>query len=235
MTGGLAIGRWRSCTPDCERVEYLVLIFQILFWLAIGWVIYSAVGYLALLALVGRFVRHPVARAEITPTVSLLIAARNEEKVIGTKLENTLALDYPPGKLQIVVMSDASTDRTDEIVRGYADRGVLLHAVPDGLGKPHAMNVTVPLATGEIVVISDADSAYVPDALRKLVRNFADPEVGAVTGQEKRVAAADGAGLGESLYCQLDNRIKELEGQMSWSTAGSWPSAASCTPFWIHI
>jgi cellulose synthase/poly-beta-1,6-N-acetylglucosamine synthase-like glycosyltransferase len=82
------------------------------------------------------------------------------------------------------------------------------------LGKPNAMNATVPMTSGEIVVISDADSAYAPDALRKLVRNFADPQVGAVTGEERRVAAADGTGMGEGLYCRLDNLIKRLEGRI---------------------
>jgi cellulose synthase/poly-beta-1,6-N-acetylglucosamine synthase-like glycosyltransferase len=189
-------------------------ITHLLFWLAIAWVVYANVGYLALLTIVSRFVKRPIVRAEITPAISFLIAARNEEKVIAAKLENTLALDYPADKLEIIVMSDASTDRTDEIVRGYAGRGVMLQAVPDGLGKPNAMNATVPLAGGEIILISDADSTYAPDALRKLVRSFADPEVGAVTGEERRVAAASGEGLGEGLYCRLDNQIKRLEGQM---------------------
>jgi glycosyltransferase involved in cell wall biosynthesis len=191
-----------------------MLIAQVLFWFSLGWVVYASIGYLILLVVVSRFVRRSVARADITPAVSLLIAAKNEESVVAQKLENSLALDYPRDKLEIVVMSDASTDRTDEIVRAFAGRGVILHAVSDGLGKPNAMNATVPMASGEIIVISDADSTYAPDALRKLARNFADPQVGAVTGEERRVAAADGAGMGEGLYCRLDNLIKRLEGRL---------------------
>jgi cellulose synthase/poly-beta-1,6-N-acetylglucosamine synthase-like glycosyltransferase len=187
---------------------------QVILVTALAWITYATFGYLLVLLLVSRFVRRPVRQADITPSVSLLIAARDEQDVIGGKVENSLALDYPPDHLEIVVMSDGSTDRTDEIVRGYSAQGVILHAVGGGLGKPHAMNVTVPLLTGEVIIVSDANSMYASDALRKLVRNFADPEVGAVTGEERRVAGAGGAGMGESLYCRLDNLIKRLEGRV---------------------
>lgn len=191
-----------------------MLVLQILFWFAIFWIAYATFGYLAVLLVLARVLRRPVAQAEITPSVSLLIAARDEEAVIAAKLENSLALHYPREKLQIVVVSDASTDRTDAIVQEFAERGVLLHRVPDGKGKVNALNAALPTAAGEILVISDADSNYAPDALRKLVRNFADPRVGAVTGEERRLATAGQAGLGESLYCRLDNLIKRLEGQI---------------------
>ena len=191
----------------------MIPLAQALLVISLVWVAYTTVGYLLVLAIVSRFVRRPVAQADITPSISLLIAARDEEAAIAPKLENALALDYPADLLEIIVMSDASTDWTDKIVRGYGSRGVKLHSIPEGLGKPHAMNVTVPLATGEIILISDANSTYAPDALRKLVRNFADPAVGAVTGEERRVDAEGDGGLGESLYCRLDNLIKRLEGQ----------------------
>jgi len=186
---------------------------QAILIISLAWIGYATVGYLLVLLIVSRFVHRPVAQADITPSVSLLIAARDEEDVIGAKIENSLALDYPSGQLELIVMSDASSDRTDEIVRSYAGRGVKLHVIPEGLGKTHAINVTVPLTTGEIILVSDANSAYAPDALRKMVRNFADPQVGAVTGEERRVATADDGGLGESLYCRMDNLIKRLEGR----------------------
>lgn len=190
------------------------MVLQILFWFAIFWVFYATFGYLALLLVLGRFIRRPVAQAEITPTVSLLIAAHNEEAVIRAKIENALALDYPRERLEIIVVSDASTDRTDEIAASYAGRGVRLFRVGENHGKVYALNLAVPTAGGEILVFSDADSTYAPDALRKLVRNLADPQVGAVTGEERRLAAEGRAGLGESLYCRLDNQIKRLEGQI---------------------
>ena len=104
---------------------------QVLFWLAIAWIVYALVGY-QLLLMVASASSGPRRglRGDITPSISLLIAARNEEAVIAEKLENTLALDYPRDRLQVIVMSDASTDRTDAIVRGYAERGIILHAVP---------------------------------------------------------------------------------------------------------
>ncbi len=196
------------------------LFWQVLFWLAIGWIAYALAGYQLLLVIAAQLRGSRAAQRpryfeeDELPAISLLIAARNEEAVIGEKLENTLALDYPRDRLQVIVMSDASADRTDEIVRGYAHRGILLHAVPDGLGKPNAMNATVPMATGEILLISDANSMYAADSLRKIARNFADPAVGCVTGEERRVAAADRRGLGESLYCRFDNWIKRLEGRV---------------------
>lgn len=187
---------------------------KIFLWLALGWVVYANVGYLVVLRFVALFRRRKVVQADIAPRVSLLIAARNEQEVIGAKLENALAQDYPEDKLEVIVVSDASTDRTDEIVNGYAGQGVLLNRVPEGKGKVNAINATVPLTTGEVLVFSDADSGYEPDAIRKLARNFADPQVGAVTGEERRIAAASGEGMGEGLYAQLDNRIKRLEGQL---------------------
>jgi glycosyltransferase involved in cell wall biosynthesis len=193
------------------------VIWQVLFWLAIAWIIYALVGYQLMLIIANGLRRQRPPHSpggDSTPGISLLIAARNEEAVIAEKLDNTLALDYPREALQVIVMSDASTDRTDSIVSGYADRGILLHAVPDGLGKPNAMNATLPLTTGEIIMISDANSMYASDSLRLIARHFADPLVGCVTGEERRVATADGAGLGESLYCRFDNWIKRLEGRL---------------------
>jgi cellulose synthase/poly-beta-1,6-N-acetylglucosamine synthase-like glycosyltransferase len=148
-----------------------------------------------------------------TPTVTLLIAAHNEEQVIGSRLENALALDYPQGKLQILVVSDGSSDRTNEIVASYADRGVALCAHVQRRGKVPALRDAEPLIQNEIVVFSDADSQYQPDAVQKLVRHFSDPSVGAVSGHEKRLPSSEsGNGRGEGLYARYDNYLKALEG-----------------------
>jgi cellulose synthase/poly-beta-1,6-N-acetylglucosamine synthase-like glycosyltransferase len=190
----------------------VIVIAEIAFWFSVFYLFYSAIGYLVFLRLFARFHQKPVHKADITPSVTLLIAARNEECVISAKLDNSLRLDYPGGKLQIIVASDASDDRTDEIVHSYADRGVMLYHVSDGKGKVNALNQALSSATGEILVISDADSTYKSDALLKLIRNFGDPTVGAVTGEEIRVTAEDDKGVGESIYVRLDNQIKRLEG-----------------------
>ncbi len=202
----------RFILPPFINPEMLLL--QILFWLAIAWVFYANIGYALLLWIISRFVHREVKAADISPTVSFLIAAHNVESVIAAKLENTLASDYPPEKLQIIVMSDASTDRTDEIVHNFAGRGVVLNTIPIKSGKQNAINQTLPIAKGDILVFSDADSTYAPDVLRKLVCNFAEPEVGAVTGEEIRIPTQSGKGTGEGLYTRLDNLIKRLEGQL---------------------
>ena len=147
--------------------------------------------------------------------MTILIAAYNEEAVIGGKIENTLALRYPAEKRQIIVVSDGSTDRTDEIVRGCAAAGVILHRVTQRGGKVPALRSAERLVTGEVVLFSDADSTYDPQVLQKLVRHFSDPQVGAVSGHETRIASAStGKGKGEGLYARLDNAVKRLEGQV---------------------
>jgi cellulose synthase/poly-beta-1,6-N-acetylglucosamine synthase-like glycosyltransferase len=188
------------------------LITELLFWLSIFYLFYSAFGYLIFLRFLAWFHQRPVQKTDIAPSVTLLIAAYNEESVIAAKIENCLSLDYSPDKLQIIVVSDASEDRTNDIVLSYTDRGIVLHDVPDGEGKVNALNKAIDLASGEILVISDADSTYQCDALLKLVRNFGDPTVGAVTGEEIRVQTQDDKGVGESIYVRLDNHIKRLEG-----------------------
>jgi cellulose synthase/poly-beta-1,6-N-acetylglucosamine synthase-like glycosyltransferase len=144
---------------------------------------YAFAGYPLLVRALARLRPRPFAPAAIEPTVSFLIAAYNEEAVIAKKLENTLALDYPREKLEIVVASDASTDGTHAIVRGFAERGVRLFVPAEHLGKTGTANAAVPTTRGEILVFSDATGMYNPEALRALVRSFADPGVGAVTGR----------------------------------------------------
>src|SRR4029079_4377660 len=107
----------------------------------------------------------------------------NEERDLAQKLENTLALDYPKENLEILVTSDCSTDRTDEIARSFADRGVRLHRQEERHGKTAAQNAAVEKANGEIIVFSDATTHYRPDVLRLMIPAFADPSVGCATGR----------------------------------------------------
>src|SRR6185295_7494103 len=115
-----------------------------------------------------------VHRANITPTVTVIITAYNEERDLVAKLENTLALDYPRELLNVIVASDCSSDRTDDIAREFAGRNVHLHRQTERLGKTAAQNAAVELATGEIVLFSDATTHYDSDVLRFLMPNFAD-------------------------------------------------------------
>jgi cellulose synthase/poly-beta-1,6-N-acetylglucosamine synthase-like glycosyltransferase len=152
------------------------------FWGALGVVVYVYAGYPLLIALLARLRPRAVRKGPDLPTVSFIIAAYNEEAAIAAKLRNTLAIDYPPEKLEIIVASDGSTDRTDEIVRTeFADRVKLVH-VSGRVGKTITQNHAVEAATGEILAFSDATTVYRPACLRALVANFADPTVGSVTG-----------------------------------------------------
>jgi cellulose synthase/poly-beta-1,6-N-acetylglucosamine synthase-like glycosyltransferase len=159
------------------------LITQVVFVTAMATIAFIYAGYPALMFAISLILRRPVRRDDIKPRVSVIIAAYNEERDIEAKLKNTLALDYPRDRIEIIVASDCSTDRTDDIVRGFAAQGVILRQQPDRYGKTVAQNRAVKISSGEILVFSDATTMLKPDAIRKIVRNFADPEVGCVAGQ----------------------------------------------------
>ncbi len=190
----------------------LQVTLAIIFWLAAGAIFYTYAGYPLLLLLL-RFVRaKPVRRREHTPTVSVIIAAYNEERDLSAKLENTLALDYPPSKLEIIVTSDCSQDRTDEIALSFASRGVQLHRQSERLGKTAAQNAAVKKARGEILLFSDATTLYQPDVLRVIVPSFADPEVGCVTGRVIYSAdAVSTVGQGTRSYWNYEFLLKSCE------------------------
>jgi cellulose synthase/poly-beta-1,6-N-acetylglucosamine synthase-like glycosyltransferase len=154
---------------------------EAVFWGAIAVVVYVYVGYPCLIFLLAHLRPRPVGKAPHLPTVSFVIAAYNEAAVIARKLENTLALDYPPDRLEVMVVSDGSTDATEEIVRTRFAERVKLLALPRQ-GKTLAQNQAVAAARGEIVVFSDATTVYQPGSVRAMITNFADPGVGCVTG-----------------------------------------------------
>lgn len=184
----------------------------LIFWTSVVLISYAYAGYPLLTLLLSLFVNRPVRKKEIEPRVTFLITAYNEERHIAAKLENTFALDYPPEKLEIIVASDGSTDRTDEIVKEFGDRGVILHRVEGRVGKTETQNQTVKIATGDIIVFSDAASLYDRNAIRAIVRNYADPKVGAVSGMytyENRSGAP--AGFGTILFWNLENFIKKRQ------------------------
>src|SRR5438876_502502 len=163
-----------------------------------------------------------VHKGELTPSVSLVVAAHNEEGVIERRLENLLALDYPRDKLEIVVASDASDDRTDELVETVAARepNVRLLRCPRG-GKVAAQNRAVGASEGEILAFSDANAQWRPDALRKLVRNFADPEVAYVCGGHF-YEAADGTNR-EGTYWKFEAWLRRSESALGSITGGIGP------------
>ncbi len=190
-----------------------------LFWFFVALVGYVYAGYPALLSILARLrPAQSFAPPADLPAVTLLIAAYNEQGVIAAKLENSLALDYPRDRLQILVAADGSDDATSAIVASFADRGVELSYRPERAGKLAAIMRALPHAQGEIVVLSDANNLYDPGALRALVAPFADPRVGAVSGA-KVIAKGDGAlGDSEGLYWKYESYIKRQETRLGSCT-----------------
>jgi cellulose synthase/poly-beta-1,6-N-acetylglucosamine synthase-like glycosyltransferase len=186
-----------------------------LFWGLVAFCLYAYIGYPALLIVASIARRRADTRdATYTPTLSAIVAAYNEAAVIRTKLDNVLSQDYPADCLEIIVASDGSDDETGSIVAasGRRDRRVRLLDLPRR-GKAHALNAAAASASGEILVFTDANAMLDPGALRYLVRNFANPRVGGVAGNQRYVHArrTGGASLGETFYWRYDQWLKELE------------------------
>jgi len=185
---------------------------KILFWLATCLVVYAYFGYPFVLWAFTKFRSRNILKQEIFPRVSIIIAARNEADQIRQKIEHTLALDYPAERRDIIVASDASDDGTDEIVREYARRGVRLVRAPERRGKEHVQGLAVVAAKGEILVFTDAATILDPDALWRLMANFADPTVGAVSTEDV-IVDAHGNPTAEGLYVRYEMWVRRLEGR----------------------
>lgn len=193
------------------------MIAESLFWLAVAVTVYVSVGYPLLLLILRARVRRPVVKRAIEPSVSLLVAAYNEDEVIEAKIRNALELDYPVDRLEIVIASDGSTDDTVKVAAAFQATGrVRVFDYPVNRGKLAVLNETVPHVHGEIVAFSDAASMLQPDALRKLVQSFADAHVGAVSGVY-RVLQASSAALGhqEDLYWRYETLLRRCEAETS--------------------
>lgn len=195
-----------------------------IFWLSAAALVYTYVGYPLLVYLVSRLRPIETKKSAIEPNVTVLITAYNEERDIRAKLENTLAIEYPKEKLEILVASDCSNDRTDEIVGEFANRGVKLYRQTARLGKTMAQNSAVELATGEIILFSDATTDYAPDVLRRMLPNFADETIGCVAGKLIYVDdASSGVGKGAKSYWSYETFLKQSE-----SRACSLIGASGC-------
>ncbi len=195
-----------------------MLPLEVLFWACLGALVWTHAAYPAAAAGLARLAGRDVRRGAIEPSVSVIVAAHDEEAVIARRLENLLALDYPAEKLELVVASDASTDRTDELVRSFAGRGVRLLACERG-GKVAAQDRAVRETSGEIVAFSDANATWAPDALRTLVRSFADPDVAYTCG---RLVLQDAAGNNkEGAYWRYELWLRASESRLHSVTGGN--------------
>ncbi|MCI0569614.1 MAG: glycosyltransferase family 2 protein [Myxococcaceae bacterium] len=192
------------------------------FWVAALLLVHTYFLYPALLVVMerrgwgprrrgGHSERASHAGGGVLPSVSVVVAAYNEEACIAEKLRNTLALDYPADRFELIIGSDGSSDATDAIVRGCADPRVCLSTAPRA-GKTSVLNRCIPCASGDLILLSDANTRVAPDALRKLVRHFEDPEVGAVCGK-LRLVNPTREDYEESAYWAYECRIKEAEGR----------------------
>lgn len=191
---------------------------DIIFWVCVAFIGYAYAGYPLLLAVAARLTPRPAAGPAAEPTVTLLIAAHNEQAVIAQKLENSLALDYPRERLQIIVAADGSDDQTVALTRQYAARGVELSFRPERRGKMAAINQAMTRAAGDVVVFSDANNLYAPDALRWLVAPFGAAQVGAVTGAKTILRGDGGLGDSEGLYWKYEGYIKTWESRLGVCT-----------------
>jgi cellulose synthase/poly-beta-1,6-N-acetylglucosamine synthase-like glycosyltransferase len=190
---------------------------QIVFWSAAMALFYVYAGYPALLCLIAPLRRQRKPEPGYVPTISILIAACNEEAGIRQKLEQTLTLDYPADKMEVLVLSDGSQDRTDEIVDGFADPRVRLVSIPERRGKTNAQNEGVKPAKGEILIFSDATTVYHPLALKYLVANYQDPGVGAVSGRYQYFDPSQDSptGQGTIAFWNYENNIKAQQSRIS--------------------
>jgi glycosyltransferase involved in cell wall biosynthesis len=181
-----------------------------LFWISIFGIFFAYFGYPLSLHVLRFMWRRKVERTSIAPSVSLIITAYNEEKRIAAKLENTLRLEYPEGKLEIIVASDGSTDGTNAMVKRFFSRGVSLLELAPRRGKEHAQKDAVAAAAGEILVFTDVATMLDPNGVSRIVENFGDASVGCASSVD-RVIGQNGQVANESLYVRYEMWLRDLE------------------------
>jgi cellulose synthase/poly-beta-1,6-N-acetylglucosamine synthase-like glycosyltransferase len=193
---------------------------ELAFWLAAAVVLYSWLVYPGLIALLAFIRPAPTVRPDgVEPPVTVLLVVRDEEAHLEDKLRNLLALDYPRDRLDILVVSDGSTDRTESIAAGFADAGVRLLSFAPARGKASCLNDAVPRARGCILLMTDARQALAEDAVRRLVACLGDPSVGAASGELHLVASPGRGPEGVGLYWKYEKLIRRSESRFD-STVG---------------
>jgi len=193
-------------------MQTLLIIVLALSLLNIIWTYFGYFAFLKLLAILRPAPKTP--QDEWFPPVSMIITAYNEEKKIGPKIENCLSLDYPADKLEIIVVSDGSTDRTTEIVKEYRSGGVKLLQFNERNGKHYCQGKGIEIAAHGLLVLTDATTFLRQDAIRKIVRGFADPKIGVVSGMDA-VEGVDGAEQGENFYVRYEMALRRLESRVA--------------------
>lgn len=196
--------------------------FQLLFWGSLAALFYTFLGYPLLIGALAKAFGRPVKKSPPAqpPTVSVVLVAFNEEERIVPRVENLLAASYPADRLEVLVVTDGSTDGTVAKLRALADPRVRVLAREQRSGKSACLNAAIPQARGELVVLCDARQRFAPHTIPELVANFSDPDLGAVSGSLEIDPAATGVGGGVDLYWKLEKFIRASEGRFS-STIGA--------------
>lgn len=198
-----------------------MIYIQILFWTAFALICMHYVLFGVLVYLVSLVFKKHHRTGDVEPGVSFIVAAYNEEKIIGEKILSDLKMNYPREKLEYIVVSDGSSDRTPEIVKSFRDQGVISLHQDQRQGKTAALNRAVAQANNEIIIFSDANSMFRPDAISKLVRHFADEGIGGVCGRKSILTHEDRrASVGDRIYWEYESRLKQAESHL-----GSIPTA----------
>jgi len=201
----------------------IMTILELIFWLMVlllGWTYF---GYPLALQLLALFLPKKVARKNYQNQISVVITAYNEERNIKKKIKNTLSQTYPADMLEIIVVSDASTDSTDEIVRSFVSQGVRLLRIDERHGKHYGQGRGIRMANADVVVLSDATTFLAVDAVEKIAMNFSDPTVGCVSGQDKILNAEPDVAPGEEMYVSYEMTLRGLE-----SSVGSLVGVSGC-------
>jgi len=183
-----------------------------IFYLMIFIVVYVYIGYYSLLRILEIFSKQKIIIGDYVPTVTLFVPVFNEEKMIRKKIENSIGIDYPKEKIEIVFYSDSSSDETDKIINEYIGAGIKLYRADTRRGKNYLINNSFEKMNGDIIVFSDANSLYRKDAIKLLVRSFIDQTVGCVCGKLVYISDTNSlVGKGESLYFKYESALKRLE------------------------
>jgi len=189
---------------------------EFFFWLLFASICWTYIGYPILLVIISKFYHHSIKHEPIEPTITLIITVYNEERAIGDKLTNSLNINYPREKLQILVSSDCSNDKTHEIVESFADQGVELTILRERGGKTVAENAAAAIARGEILVFTDATTEVTPNTLRDLVQKFADERVGCIGAELEYVSDKGTAvGRGAGAYWRYEKWLKKMEASIN--------------------
>jgi cellulose synthase/poly-beta-1,6-N-acetylglucosamine synthase-like glycosyltransferase len=187
---------------------------QLAFWIVCLILFWTYFGYYLFLRVYSVIASKSVKRDEITPGVSLIITAYNEKSRIADKIENSLSLDYPNDKIEIIVVSDGSNDGTTEIISRHAENGIKLIDIPERIGKHNAQERGVKQAGSEIIIFTDAATQLETDAVRKIVRSFSDPGIGCVSGMD-RIDVSGQPSQGEGIYIKYEMGLRTLESHVS--------------------